>query len=48
MGHRVGVIGKERGEKYHFDSMLINNVSVKIKSKTGKLIELIISGKLIL
>ena len=48
MGHRVGGIGKERGEKYHFDSMLINNVSVKIKSKTGKLIELIISGKLIL
>lgn len=48
MGHRVGGIGKERGEKYHFDSMLINNVSVKIKSKTGKLIELIISGKLML
>jgi len=48
MGHRVGGIGKERGEKYHFDSVLMNNVSVKIKSKTGKLIELIISGKLML
>ena len=48
MGHRVGGIGKERGEKYHFDSMLIDNLSVKIKNKTGKLIELIISGKLML
>lgn len=48
MGKRVGGIGKDRGEKYHFDSMLMNNVSVKIKSKTGKLVELVISGKLML
>ena len=48
MGYRVGNVGKERGEKYHFDSMLINNLSVKIKNNQGDVIDLISSGKLLL
>jgi len=47
MGHRVGNVGKERGEKYHFDSMLINDVSVKIKNNKSDVIDLISSGKLL-
>lgn len=47
MGHRIGNVGKERGEKYHFDSMLINDVSVKIKNNKSDVIDLISFGKLL-